>query len=52
MTREEHIERFEDCVNYSEKRLPEENIENFISKVCQLEDIKDVSIAIPALFNE
>jgi len=49
LTRDEHIERFRDCINYANKPLPTGNIEKLISMVYGLEEVKDVSNLIPLL---
>jgi len=50
LTREEHGERFRDCVSYSGDVLPRENVEKIVSRVNSLEEIADVSISmIPLL---
>jgi 2-methylcitrate dehydratase PrpD len=49
LSREEHVERFQDCVNYANKPLPKENIERIISMVGRLEEAKDVCSLIPLL---
>lgn len=49
LSREEHMERFQDCVNYAEKPLPKRNPEKIISMVDRLEEARDVSSLIPLL---
>jgi 2-methylcitrate dehydratase PrpD len=49
MTKEEHVERFRDCLNYADKPLPKVNGEKIISMVDRLEESKDVRSLIPLL---
>jgi 2-methylcitrate dehydratase PrpD len=49
LTKEEHVERFQDCVNYAGKPLPKVNTEKIISMVGRLEESKDVRSLIPLL---
>jgi len=49
MTDEEHMERFQDCVNYAEKPLSPATVQKIISVVGQLEKAKDVRALIPLL---
>jgi 2-methylcitrate dehydratase PrpD len=49
LTKEEHIERFKECVNYANKLLPKVNIEKIVSTVNRLEETKDVCKLIPYL---
>jgi 2-methylcitrate dehydratase PrpD len=49
LTEEEHNERFQSCIRYGGKPLPEENSEKIASLVSQLEAIKDVRALIPLL---
>ncbi len=49
LSKEEHMERFQDCVNYAEKPLPKRNTEKIISTVDRLEKAKDVCSLIPLL---
>jgi 2-methylcitrate dehydratase PrpD len=49
LTREELIDKFEDCVSYSEKSLPKGNIKRIISLIDGLEKVKDVRRLIPLL---
>ena len=49
LTKEEHGERFRDCVSYSGGVLPCENVEKIASRVNSLEDIEDVSISMVPL---
>ena len=52
LKKEEHIECFKDCVNYADKPLPKVNVENIVSMVSHLEDIKDVRGLISLLLNK
>lgn len=52
LTREEHWERFRDCVNYGKKALPEENVDKIISLVSKLEEVPDVRLLITLLLSE
>jgi hypothetical protein len=52
LTREEHNERFQDCVSYARKPLPPENVEKLVSLVAQLEELDDVRVLIPWLLSE
>lgn len=52
LTREEHFERFRDCVNYGKKALPKVNADKIISFVTKLEEVPDVRILIPLLLSE
>lgn len=47
LTREDHIERFNQCFNYA--GMPRENAEKVRSMVLQLEDLPDVRALIPLL---
>jgi 2-methylcitrate dehydratase PrpD len=49
LTKEEHMERFQDCVNYADKPLPKMNTKKIISMVGRLEESKDVRSLIPLL---
>ena len=49
LTKGEHMERFQDCVNYADKPLPAENTEKIVSMVGRLEEAKDVRSLIPLL---
>jgi 2-methylcitrate dehydratase PrpD len=42
MGREEHIEKFRDCVSYSVKPLPEDSVERLIEMLMKMEEIRDV----------
>jgi 2-methylcitrate dehydratase PrpD len=52
LTKDEHNERFQDCVRYAKKPLPPENIEKLVSLIAQLEEIDDVRVLIPLLLSE
>ena len=49
LSQEEHLDRFQDCVNYAEKPLPKGNLRKIVSMVNRLEKVKDVSGLIPLL---
>jgi 2-methylcitrate dehydratase PrpD len=49
LTQEEHMERFQDCVKYSDRHLPKGNIEKMISLVERLEKTKDIRTLMPLL---
>mgnify|MGYP001040350427 CR=1 FL=1 len=49
LTKEEHMERFKNCVNYCDKPFPKVNIEEILSMVNRLEETKDVCSLIPLL---
>jgi 2-methylcitrate dehydratase PrpD len=51
LTKEEHKERFQDCISYAKKSPSPENIEKLVSLVSQLEELNDVRILIPCLLN-
>ena len=52
LTREEHIERFNNCFGYARKPLPQENIERILSMVSQLEELPDICNLIPLLVSQ
>ncbi len=53
LTKEEHYERFQDCISYAGNLLPRENIEKIVSLVNSLEEVEDVSISmIPLLVRQ
>ena len=52
LTREEHVERFNDCFSYTGKPLPEENRERILSMVSHVEDLPDVRKLIPLLLSQ
>jgi len=49
LTREEHINRFNNCFSYAGKPLPPENAERILSMVSQLERLPNVCSLIPLL---
>ncbi len=49
LTRKEHMERFQDCVNYADKSLHQVIPEQIISMVARLEAARDVRSLIPLL---
>ncbi|OPY74306.1 MAG: 2-methylcitrate dehydratase [Syntrophorhabdus sp. PtaU1.Bin058] len=49
LTAEEHAERFQDCINYSEGLLPQEQVEEIVSLVGRLEQVDDATRLIPLL---
>ena len=49
LSKEEHRERFQDCINYAEKPLPKRNPDKIVSMVDRLEEAKDVGSLIPLL---
>ncbi len=49
LTREEHLEHFRDCVDYSGNLLPPENIEKIQSMVGRIEEAENVLSLIPLL---
>ena len=51
LTREEHIERFNNCFDYAGKLLPPENRQKILSMVGQLEERPDVCDLIPLLLS-
>lgn len=51
LTKEELMEKFQDCVSYGGKPLPQENIERIISLVGTLEEVDDVRSLIPLLIS-
>jgi len=52
LTREELIEKFQDCVSYGGKPLPKGNIKRIISLIDGLEKVKDVRRLIPLLISQ
>jgi 2-methylcitrate dehydratase PrpD len=46
---EEHIQRFRDCVDYADRRLPKFNIDKMVSLIAGLEKVEDVRTLIPLL---
>jgi 2-methylcitrate dehydratase PrpD len=51
LTKEDHIDRFNDCFNYAGKALPRKNREMILSMVSHLEDLPDVRKLIPLLLS-
>jgi 2-methylcitrate dehydratase PrpD len=49
LSREEHLERFRDCIDYAEYPLPAESIEKILAIVGRLEETEDVRSLIPLL---
>lgn len=49
LTKEENIERFEDCISYAKKPLPPGNIEKVVSLIHKLEEVEDIRCLIPLL---
>lgn len=49
LSREQHIERFRDAATHGSRSLPAEKIEEMISMVDHLEDVKDIRSLIPLL---
>ena len=49
LTREEHLERFRDCLDYADNPLPGEGIEKMLAIVSRLEETEDVRTLIPLL---
>jgi 2-methylcitrate dehydratase PrpD len=47
--KEEHAERFQDCINYADKPLSKGNAEKIVSMVDRLEEAKDMNSLIPLL---
>jgi 2-methylcitrate dehydratase PrpD len=47
LTDQEHMERFRDCANYGDKRVPQANIERILGLIGQLEMVEDVREFIP-----
>ncbi|MCG6534912.1 MAG: MmgE/PrpD family protein [Syntrophales bacterium LBB04] len=52
LTREEFMEKFEDCVSYAKKPLPKGNIKRLVSLVEELEKVRDVRRLIPLLVSQ
>jgi len=52
LTREAHIERFNNCFGYARKSLPQENAERILSMVSQLEELPDIFTLIPLLVSQ
>ena len=49
LTRDEHIERFNNCFSYAGKPLPQENAERILAMVAQLDKLPDVRSLIALL---
>ncbi|OPY69381.1 MAG: 2-methylcitrate dehydratase [Syntrophorhabdaceae bacterium PtaU1.Bin034] len=49
---EEHMERFLDCVAYSDKRFSRSAIDKIVSQIGRLEEVEDVRNLIPLLISE
>ena len=49
LTREEHLQRFRDCIDYAGNPLPPENIEKILAVVARLEETENVLDLIPLL---
>ncbi|OPY79898.1 MAG: 2-methylcitrate dehydratase [Syntrophorhabdus sp. PtaU1.Bin058] len=49
LTDEEHLEHFQDCMNYARKPLSAENRDRVVSAVDKLEDVEDVRYVISLL---
>ncbi len=49
LTKEEHMERFQDYVSYGKKPMPRENVDELVTMVGRLEEVKDVRNMIPLL---
>ena len=52
LSREEHLERFRDCLDYADNPISAKNVEKMISTVSRLEDIEDVRSLIPLLLEK
>jgi len=52
LTKQEHNQRFQDCVSYAGKPLPPENIDKVVSLVSRLEELTDVRRLIPLLLSQ
>ncbi|OGO17788.1 MAG: hypothetical protein A2Z15_05050 [Chloroflexi bacterium RBG_16_50_11] len=52
MTKEEHIERFRDCVDYGKKSLSPQKVERIITMIDQLEQLEDVRDLIPLMLKK
>ena len=52
LTKEEHNQRFQDCVSYAGKPLPPQNVEKIVSSVSRLENLTDVRSLIPLLLSQ
>ena len=52
LTREEHIQRFNDCFDYAGRPLPPENRQKILSMVNQFEELSNVCDLIPFLLSQ
>ncbi len=52
LTRDEHLERFHDCVDYAGNPLPARSIERIVAMVDRLEEIEDVLSLVPLLLKK
>jgi len=52
LTREEHIERFNNCFGYAGKPLPQENRQRILSMVSRFEELSNVCDLIPFLLSQ
>jgi 2-methylcitrate dehydratase PrpD len=52
LTRDEHLQRFRDCIDFAAKPLPEEKIKDLVDAVNSLEEMDDIRGIIPLLLLE
>ena len=52
LTKEEHLQRFRDCISYRPGNLPAGNINQIISLIDKIETLPDVRILIPLLIKD
>jgi len=52
LTKEEHLQRFRDCIDFAARPLPEEKIKNLVDAVNSLEEMDDIRGFIPLLLLE
>ena len=52
LTKEEHMERFQNCISFSGDLLPQENIEKMVSFVNNIEVVEDIRRLIPLLLTK
>ena len=52
LTKEEHLQRFRDCIDFAAKPLPEEKIKDLVDAVNSLEEMDDIRGIIPLLLLE
>jgi hypothetical protein len=52
LTKEEHLQRFRDCIAYKPEALPPHKISRLISLVDRIETLTDVRVLIPLLLKE